>query len=191
MSEPHGHRRSAGEPPPSAELAERKWRVKGMFLLVALAVLALDQWSKWLVEAHLPHLSSIEIVPGLLNFTHVRNTGVAFGLFAANGHDLHTLALAAVGTLALGVVLVYFWRTPAQDRLLLVALALVLGGAVGNLVDRVAGGAVTDFIDVYWRSHHWHTFNVADSAISVGLVLMAWDALRPRGERHPRLAEAG
>jgi signal peptidase II len=194
MSEPHGHRRSAGEPPPSAELAElaaRKWRVKGMFLLVALAVLALDQWSKWLVEAHLPHLSSIEILPGLLNFTHVRNTGVAFGLFAANGHDLHTLALAAVGTLALGVVLVYFWRTPAQDRLLLVALALVLGGAVGNLVDRVAGGAVTDFIDVYWRSYHWHTFNVADSAITVGLVLMAWDALRPRGERHVRLAEAG
>ena len=189
MSEPHGHRRSAGESPPSAESSERKWRIKGMFLLVALAVLALDQWSKWLVEAHLPHLSSIEIVPGLLNFTHVRNTGVAFGLFAANGHDLHTLALAAVGTLALGVVLVYFWRTPAQDRLLLVALALVLGGAVGNLVDRIAGGAVTDFIDVYWRSYHWHTFNVADSAITIGLVLMAWDALRPRAERREPLAE--
>ena len=191
MSEQHPHRASAGESADAPGAAAARWREKSVFLLVALAVLALDQWSKWLVEAHLPHLSSVEIVPGLLNFTHVRNTGVAFGLFAANGHDLHTLALAGVGALALLVVLVYFWRTPAHDRLLLVALALVLGGAVGNLADRVAGGAVTDFIDVYVRTYHWHTFNVADSAITIGLVLMAWDALRPRGERHERLAEAG
>jgi signal peptidase II len=166
------------------------WRQKSGFLLVALAVLALDQWSKWLVEAHLPHHSTVEVIPGLLNFTHVRNTGVAFGLFAANGHDLHTLTLSVVGMVALAVVLVYFWRTPARDRLLLTALALVLGGAVGNLADRLAGGAVTDFIDVYLRSYHWHTFNVADSAISVGLVLMAWDALRPSAARSEALPEA-
>jgi signal peptidase II len=164
---------------------------KAGFLLVALAVLAFDQWTKWLVEAHLPHLSSTEVIPGLLNFTHVRNTGVAFGLFAANGHDLHTLALSLVGLLALAVVLVYFWRTPASDRLLLTALALVLGGAVGNLADRIAGGAVTDFIDVYVGTYHWHTFNVADSAITIGLVLMAWDALRTRGERPEPVAEPG
>jgi signal peptidase II len=182
---------STSTPDPAGRAAQQQsWREKSVFLLVALAVLALDQWTKWLVELHLPHLSSIEVVPGLLNFTHVRNTGVAFGLFAANGHDLHTLALSLVGTLALLVVLVYFWRTPAHDTTLLVALALVLGGAVGNLMDRVAGGAVTDFIDVYFRTYHWHTFNVADSAITIGLVLMAWDALRPRSERSERLAEA-
>lgn len=156
------------------------WREKAGFLLVALAVLALDQWTKWLVEVHLPHLASVRVIPGLLNFTHVRNTGVAFGLFAARGSDLHAVALSLVGALALAVVLVYFWRTPARDQLLLVALALVLGGAIGNLTDRIAGGAVTDFIDVYVRTYHWHTFNVADSAITIGLVLMAWDALRPR-----------
>jgi signal peptidase II len=165
------------------------WRSKGPYLLVALAVLALDQWSKWMVELHLPHHSTMEIIPRFLNFTHVRNTGVAFGLFASDGHDLHTLALAAVGLLALVVVLVYFSRTPLADRTLLVALSLVLGGAVGNLVDRVSGGAVTDFIDVYVGTYHWHTFNVADSAISVGLVLMAWDALRPRGERRAAVPE--
>ena len=164
---------------------------KAWFLLVGLAVLALDQWSKWLVEAHLPHFASTEIIPGLLNFTHVRNTGVAFGLFASNGHDLHTLALSLVGLFALAVVLVYFWRTPAEDRLLLVALSLVLGGAVGNLADRIAGGAVTDFIDVYVGTYHWHTFNVADSAITIGLGLMAWDALRSRGERAEPVAEPG
>jgi signal peptidase II len=168
------------------------WRQKTAFFLIALAVLAVDQWSKWLVEVHLPHLSSVRIIPGLLNFTHVRNTGVAFGLFASRGGAVHALALSLVGALALAVVLIYFWRTPADDRLLLTALALVLGGAVGNLTDRVAGGAVTDFIDVYVGTYHWHTFNVADSAITIGLVLMAWDALRPRGARRAEpLPEAG
>lgn len=171
--------------PPAARPA------KAWFLLVGLAILALDQWTKWLVEAHLPHYASTEVIPGLLNFTHVRNTGVAFGLFAANGHDLHTLVLSLVGLFALSVVLVYFWRTPAEDRLLLVALSLVLGGAVGNLADRIAGGAVTDFIDVYVGTYHWHTFNVADSAITIGLGLMAWDALRSRGERAEPVAEPG
>src|SRR6185436_13807503 len=164
------------------------WRQKAGFLLVALAVLAFDQWTKWLVEVHLPHLDSVKVIPGLLNFTHVRNPGVAFGLFASGaGGDVHTLALSLVGALALAVVLVYFWRTPARDQLLLVALALVLGGAIGNLTDRIASGAVTDFIDVYVGTYHWHTFNVADSAITSGLLLMAWDALRPRraGSRQP------
>jgi signal peptidase II len=164
---------------------------KAGYLLVALAVLALDQWSKWLVEAHLPHLASIEVIPGLLNFTHVRNTGVAFGLFAAHGDDLHTLVLTVVGMLALGVVLVYFWRTPVADRLLLFALALVLGGAVGNLADRIGGGAVTDFVDAYVGTYHWHTFNVADSAITIGLVLMAWDALRSRRDHPAPVPETG
>jgi signal peptidase II len=73
------------------------------------------------------------------------------------------------------VVGLYFWRTPDKDVPLLVALSLILGGAVGNIVDRMANGAVTDFIDVYFGTYHWHTFNVADSAISVGIVLMAVD----------------
>ena len=159
-------------------------REKAGLLLVALAALVLDQWSKWLIELHLPHLTSVAVVPGLLNFTHVRNTGVAFGLFAANGGAVHSLLLSLVGAGALVVVLVYFWRTPTRDRMLLLALALVLGGAIGNLMDRIAGGAVTDFIDFYVGTYHWHTFNVADSAITIGLLLMAWDALRPRAHRH-------
>ncbi|MBZ0112810.1 MAG: signal peptidase II [Thermoanaerobaculia bacterium] len=161
-------------------------RSKGSFLLVALAILGLDQWSKWMIEAHLPQYASETLIPGLLNFTHVQNTGVAFGLFASHGDTLRTLALSGLGTLALGVVLVYFWQTPASNRLLLTALALVLGGAIGNLMDRVASGGVTDFIDFYVGTYHWHTFNVADSAITVGLVLMAWDAFRS----HPVPAEA-
>jgi signal peptidase II len=166
-------------PPPDADAG----RLKASFLLVALAVLVLDQWSKWLIEMHLPHLTSVTVIPGLLNFTHVRNTGVAFGLFASAGGTVHALMLALVGSIALLVVVVYFWRTPASDHLLLVALSMVLGGAIGNLMDRVAGGAVTDFIDFYFGTYHWHTFNVADSAITIGLLLMALDALRPRPAR--------
>lgn len=156
------------------------FRGKSVYFILALAVLALDQWTKWLVQEHLPLLVSQPVIPGLLNLTHVENTGVAFGLFAAHGDLFRTWALAGVGLLALVVVLVYFRRTPVEDRLLLTALGLVLGGAVGNLLDRIVAGAVTDFIDFYVGTYHWHTFNVADSAITVGLIFMAWDAFRPR-----------
>jgi len=153
---------------------------KSRYLLLSLAVLVLDQWTKWLVEIHLPHHVAQPVIAGFLSLTHVRNTGVAFGLFAAGGHVPTAWVLSALGLVALTVVSLYFWRTAAQHRLLLVALALVLGGAVGNLLDRVMSGAVTDFVDVYVGTHHWPAFNVADSAISIGLLLMAVDTLWPR-----------
>jgi len=150
---------------------------KGVYLLLSLSVLVADQWSKWLVERHLHLHQQLEIIPGFLNFTHVQNTGVAFGLFADGASGRGPLILTALGLLALLVVGVYFWRTSAQDRLMLVSLALILGGAVGNLMDRIAVGSVTDFIDAYVGTYHWHTFNVADSAITVGICLMALEVL--------------
>ena len=152
-------------------------KTKGIYLLLSLFVLVADQWSKWLVERHLPLHQPRELIPGILNFTHVQNTGVAFGLFAANGSGPGTLILTVLGLVALVVVGVYFWRTSTQDRLMLTSLALILGGAVGNLIDRVAAGSVTDFIDAYVGTFHWHTFNVADSAITIGISLMAVEIL--------------
>lgn len=163
------------EPAPAAQS-----RVKRRFLLLALAVLALDQWTKWLVESHLPHPSSREIVPGLFHLSHVKNTGVAFGLLADLGEAGAAWLLALLGLAAITVVVVYFRRTPAQDKALLTALALVLGGAVGNLIDRVTRGAVTDFLGVYIGSYRWPDFNVADSAISIGLALLLLDSFRSR-----------
>jgi signal peptidase II len=157
------------------------------FLFVSLAVIVLDQWSKWLVEVHLPHSAAHPLVPGLLNLTHVRNTGVAFGLFASQGMTGGGWLLTILGIAALTAVGIYFWFAPPRDRLLLTALALVVGGAVGNLIDRVSSGAVTDFIDVYVGLHHWPSFNIADSAISIGIVLMAIDSFR---SRKPRRAAA-
>lgn len=153
---------------------------KGRYLLVSLFVVAFDQWSKWLVEEHLPPHLPKTIIPGFLNFTHVKNTGVAFGLFAAQGDLVGTAVLTALGLAALAIVGWYFWKTSHSDRLLLLSLGLILGGAIGNLIDRVATGAVTDFVDAYVGTYHWHTFNVADSAITIGIVLMAIDILLAR-----------
>ncbi len=155
---------------------------KGRYLLVSLAVLALDQWTKWLVEIHIPNHAAIPVIPGLASLTHVRNPGVAFGLFAAGGAGGGSWLLTLLGLVALTAVAGYFLVAPRGHRLLLVALAMIVGGAIGNLLDRVVSGAVTDFIDVYVGSHHWPSFNVADSAISIGIVLLAFDSFRPRRE---------
>ena len=150
---------------------------KNRFLLLSLVVVVADQWSKWLVEEQLPHLASWQVIPGVLDLTHVRNTGVAFGLFAARGNLWGTLALTALGLAAMAIIGLYFHRTPNDERLLLGSLALILGGALGNLIDRLFSGGVTDFIDFYYRSYHFHTFNIADSAITIGISLMALDAV--------------
>ncbi len=152
---------------------------KMSYLLISLAVLVLDQWTKWLVELHLPHHAAHPVIPGFFNLTHVRNTGVAFGLFASD-HGRSSMLLILLGLAALLAVGLYFWFTPSKDRILLTALALVVGGAIGNLIDRITSGAVTDFIDIYVGDHHWPSFNIADSAISIGIVLMAIDSFRPR-----------
>jgi signal peptidase II len=153
--------------------------VKSRWLLLALAVLALDQWTKWLVERHLPPLATHVLVPGFLQLTHVRNPGIAFGLFAAGGSDGSWL-LVGFALLALTLVAFYFLRTSADQSRLLAALGLILGGAVGNLVDRLLDGAVTDFVDVFVGAHHWPAFNASDSAISIALCLLVWDAFFAR-----------
>lgn len=152
---------------------------RARFLLLSLAVFVLDQWTKWWVETAFPLGVSSEVMAGFFNLTHVRNTGVAFGLFASHGADGGTWFLVAMGLVALGAVAVYFRLAPADNRLLLSALALIVGGAVGNLFDRIASGGVTDFFDFYWGEHHWPAFNVADSAITIGIGLMILDSFRP------------
>lgn len=148
---------------------------------LSLAVVVFDQWTKWLVELHLPRSASHPLIDGFLNLTHVQNTGVAFGLFARHGADGGAWLLILLGVVALVAVMVYFRFAPPSARLLLSALALIVGGALGNLIDRLASGAVTDFVDVYVGSHHWPAFNVADSAITVGIFLMILDSFRHHG----------
>lgn len=155
-------------------------RTKGRYLILSLAVLAFDQWTKWWIELALPLQAERIVIPGFANLIHVRNTGVAFGLFSGPPGASPALALTVLGLAAMALVSWFFWRAAPADRLLLTSLALILGGAVGNLLDRVISGAVTDFIDLYAGTYHWPAFNVADSAISVGIGLLLIDAFRAR-----------
>ena len=162
------------------------------YLLMGLAVLVADQWTKWLVEESLALGQRIEVIPSLLNLTHVRNTGIAFGLFASGGDLLGTIVLTVLGLAGLALLGFYFFRTPQADRWMLTSLGLILGGALGNLADRIATGGVTDMVDFYFGSFHWYTFNVADSAITVGIIVMSAQILFAHNtSRDPAPAAAG
>jgi signal peptidase II len=150
------------------------------YLFVSLAVVLFDQVSKGMVAERIPLHSSVTVIQGLFDLTHVRNSGAAFGLFAGIDSPLRTVLLNTVAFVVFFAVLVYAWRTSVDSTRLQIGLALILGGAVGNLVDRVRAGSVTDFLDFYLGSHRWPAFNVADSAITIGVLLLAWDIWRPR-----------
>lgn len=154
------------------------------YAYLSLIVVVLDQWTKWLVEIHLPETVTQPVIDGFFNLTHVQNTGVAFGLFARQGADGGSWLLVVLGVIALAAVAVYFRYAPVENRMLLSALALIVGGAVGNLIDRLASGAVTDFVDLYVGTHHWPAFNVADSAITIGICLMLLDSFRGQQPAH-------
>jgi len=146
-------------------------------LWIAVAIVALDQLTKAIVRARLPLHESVSVIPGFFDLTHVRNTGAAFGMLD-NTHFAYKPALMVVVALvALGAVASYALTLPATQRIARYGLALILGGAVGNLIDRAVMGYVVDFVDVYWRGVHFWAFNVADSAITVGVALMLLDVL--------------
>ena len=146
-------------------------------LWLSLTILAFDQITKAAVRALLPVHASRTVVPGFLDFTHVQNTGAAFGLLNAAEFPFKAALLALVATIALVGIAVYAARLSVHQRVARLGLSLVLGGAAGNLVDRLAVGYVVDFVDLYWRGYHFWAFNVADSAITIGVALMLIDML--------------
>jgi signal peptidase II len=143
------------------------------FLIVA-AVIALDRLTKWLVIRHLPEAHEIPVIPGLFQLSHWENTGAAFSMFADSSSPWRTLGLIGFAVIALLVVSFLLWKSGSALNSITLALALIMGGASGNLWDRVAKGTVTDFLDFYIGQHHWPPFNIADSAIVVGSILLMW-----------------
>jgi signal peptidase II len=140
-------------------------------------VLALDQASKRWAVAELRGRSSIDLIDGLLSLSYAENPGIAFSLF--NSGDMATRwILAGVSTAAMFILTWYLARTNPSAVRLQATFALLLGGVAGNLVDRIVIGRVVDFIDVYYGAWHWPTFNIADSAISVGAALLALELLK-------------
>jgi signal peptidase II len=161
------------------------------YFAIAAAVLALDQLTKILAHAYLRDASPVAIVPGLFNLSYSRNPGGLFGYFGDLGDPWRTLLLTLLPLVAIGLITVFIARSDLAHRTTRFGLGLILGGAVGNLIDRLFRGEVVDFFDVYASSQgladwlvdkfstaHWPTFNVADSAIVVGACLLILDMFR-------------
>ena len=146
-------------------------------LWTAAAIVLIDQATKALVKARLPLHDSVTVIPGFFDLTHVRNTGAAFGMLNNMQFAYKPAVMVVVALVALGAVASYALTLPETQRIARYGLALILGGAAGNLIDRATMGYVVDFVDVYWRGVHFWAFNVADSAITVGVVLMLLDVL--------------
>jgi len=147
-------------------------------LIVGSTILVLDQITKALV-ANLMHLyQAIEIVPNFVHLTYLKNTGAAFGVLAGTRSPLRMAFFVLVSSVAIGCVL-YLLKNLRPGRTSLVAsLSLILGGAVGNLIDRLRMGEVIDFIDLHWHHFHWPAFNVADSSITIGVILLFIQMIR-------------
>ena len=147
-----------------------------MWLWLSVAVVALDQATKFLVTRFFELYERVEVLP-VLDFTLLHNRGAAFSMLAgASGWQRwFFIALAVAVSIAL---VAWIWRAPRGDKLLPFALSLILGGAVGNLIDRVVHGYVVDFIHAHWGAAYFPAFNVADSAITIGAVLLLLDAFR-------------
>lgn len=141
-------------------------------LFLALLVVLFDRWTKHLVAARLPMYSHIQIIPGFFRLTHTENTGAAFSLFADSPSHWKTTMLIAFSVIAMIVVLALLWKQKKALTMTGIALSLILGGAMGNLWDRVASGRVIDFLLLYFKQYQWPVFNLADSAIVVGASLL-------------------
>ncbi|MFZ2631735.1 MAG: signal peptidase II [Desulfosalsimonadaceae bacterium] len=145
-----------------------------MLVFTAGLVVVLDQLTKWLITRYLPFYSETKIIPGLLNLIHIHNPGGAFGIFAKNQGSLQSMAFIGVAVAAMGLILYLYRKTPSEYPVLSMGLALIFGGAFGNMIDRLRIGRVIDFIDLYVGRLHWPAFNIADSAITVGMVIFAF-----------------
>lgn len=153
-------------------------------ILIATTVVALDRLTKWMVSQNIMLHDSVDVIPGIFRLTHVQNQGAAFGLFSESPSEWKVAMLILFSVAALAVVSALLWKNGNAMNTTAIALSLVFGGALGNLWDRIADGRVIDFLDFYLGSHHWPAFNIADSAIVVGaLLLLSEIFLAPQEEK--------
>jgi signal peptidase II len=152
-------------------------RERRLELLIVMAVVVLDQLTKVLVRNSLALHESVDLVPDVLSLTRVHNTGAAFGMLNGVDFAFKAVVMSLVALLALGGVGWYAVSVPLSDVLARTGIAGVVGGAIGNLIDRASAGYVLDFVDAYWNDWHFWAFNVADAAITVGVGCMILDIL--------------
>jgi len=144
-------------------------------------IVVLDRLAKLWIEKNVALWDSFHVIPGFFDIVHTQNRGMAFGLFNDSTSPWRTFLLVGVTGVVLVFIIVMIWKLPEQairyQKLTPVSLGLILGGALGNFYDRIVAGRVTDFLDLYAGDWHWPAFNVADSAITIGAILMAFELL--------------
>lgn len=146
----------------------------------AALVFALDRLSKWIIDTRVSDSAVYRVVPGFFEIIHSENRGVAFGILNDSASEWRTWVLIAASAIAVAAISWVLWNARRMDRISLWALALILGGAAGNLWDRAVSGRVTDFLQVYLGSYPWPTFNIADSAIVIGSGLLLLSQFKPK-----------
>jgi signal peptidase II len=153
-----------------------RFKKKKYFRLVVVAglVVIIDQISKVIIFEMLPLYGTFSVIPGFFNITHIHNPGGAFGFLAGHSAVWRHFVFLFISALAIGLIIYYYHKTPKNYLFLSCGFALILGGAIGNMIDRVRLGVVIDFLDFYIGNLHWPAFNVADSAISIGITIFIY-----------------
>jgi len=150
-----------------------------LFIGLALSVLLLDQISKWLAINHLEPSQILSIIPEFFNLVFVKNRGMAFGIFSQSRSGFSYYLLIATTIVAIGVILFFFYWIKGEQKW--IGLSLILGGAIGNLIDRVRLGYVIDFLDFFLKGYHWPAFNIADSAVTAGTFWLLINIMKGKG----------
>ncbi len=143
-------------------------------LAISTIVVIIDQISKYIIQEVMSSGQSIYVIEDFFNLTYIRNKGGAFGIF----YGMDEVFFLVVSFIAIVVVIVYIYKLHERERLLIVALSFILGGAIGNLIDRILYGEVIDFIDLYIGEYHWPAFNVADLSITIGVLMVILDIFK-------------
>ena len=146
-----------------------------LLFFVSGVLIVMDQYTKLMVSLHIPLNYSVKVVEDFFNLTHIRNSGVAFGLFASQQSEYKALMFIAISTIAIIAILVIFHQTPKEKKMVQTGLILIFSGAIGNLIDRILHGEVIDFVDFFINRSHFPAFNIADSCITVGVIMMVID----------------
>ena len=157
---------------------------RAFYLLIALVVVLLDRWTKHIVAKRISLYSHIQVIPGFFSLTHTENTGAAFSLFADSNAHWKTAMLIVFSMIALIVVSVLLWKNHHAHVATGIGLSLIMGGALGNLWDRLARGRVVDFLLLYVKRYQWPVFNLADSAIVIGAGLLVLEILFHKSSAH-------
>jgi signal peptidase II len=147
------------------------------FLFIFFFILSVDQWTKYVIQQKLPLYLRLRVIHGFFNLTHVRNAGGAFGIFGGERGGLGSLIFVAVSLIAIGILLLLLVKMKEEKEIICLSFPLILAGAIGNLIDRLRYGEVIDFLDFHLFSHHWPAFNMADSAITAGVILLGYGLL--------------